>query len=381
MHKYYNHIFLSEGVDQGALQQILLSIQPQVLEEMNGKLCAAPTKEEIQTALFAMALLKSPGLDGLPPAFFQKYWDVTQEDLFTFVHDFFTKGQLPSKLKVATKIMANRLKEVMDLLISPTQSAFIPNRSISDNVFVAYEIFNYINHKKKGKKRFLALKLDMKKANDRVEWVFLEQFLLQFGFSTHWVQMVMSSLKFVSYKLIINGGIRERLYHRGALSSIISTSESSGLLRGIQASGQAVNLRKSSLSFSPNTPLRFRQWFSCIVKFSCGKSPSIYLGLPTEFGLSKSILFKDISNKTGKQLSSWKQQLLSYAGKEVMLKSIVFSMANYACSHFKLPSSQHDCLGKAAINFFWGDGSDKRKIHWISWLRLCQSKEKGGLGF
>ncbi|XP_043700051.1 uncharacterized protein LOC122650727 [Telopea speciosissima] len=177
--------------------------------------------------------------------------------------------------------------------------------------------------------------------------------------------MVMSSLKSVSYKLIINGGIRGTvipsrgirqgdpispelfILYSQALSSIISTLESSGLLRGIQvqnrtkqishllfaddcllfsemklqevcqlklcletyckASGQAVNLSKSSLSFSPNTPLHFRRWFSRILKISYGKSPSKYLGLPTEFGLSKSSLFKDISEKTGKRLSGWKQ--------------------------------------------------------------------------
>ncbi|XP_043699852.1 uncharacterized mitochondrial protein AtMg00310-like [Telopea speciosissima] len=56
-------------------------------------------------------------------------------------------------------------------------------------------------------------------------------------------------------------------------------------------------------------------------------------------------------------------------------------MGNYANSHFKLPASHHSQIRKEATSFFWGDDTDKRKIRWIAWRRLCRSKDLGGLGF
>ena len=71
--------------------------------------------------------------------------------------------------KIIAKVVANRLKQILPHIISPTQSVFVPRRLITDNVLVAYEALHTMQGRKKGKTGTLALKLDVSKAYDRVE--------------------------------------------------------------------------------------------------------------------------------------------------------------------------------------------------------------------
>lgn len=75
--------------------------------------------------------------------------------------------------KILTKILANRLKSVLGGIISESQSAFIAGRSVIDNIIVAFETQHFIRRKSQGKKGLVAVKADMSKAYDRVEWAFL----------------------------------------------------------------------------------------------------------------------------------------------------------------------------------------------------------------
>ncbi|XP_024156084.1 uncharacterized protein LOC112164076 [Rosa chinensis] len=108
-------------------------------------------------------------------------------------------------------VLANRLKPLLDSFISPFQSAFVPGRLISDNSLVAFEVSHCLKRRRSGKKKYCSLKLDMSKAYDRVEWVFLEEVMRRMGFCEVWVSWVMDSVKTVSYSFIVNGEPRGRI--------------------------------------------------------------------------------------------------------------------------------------------------------------------------
>ena len=72
--------------------------------------------------------------------------------------------------KIASKMVANRMKVVLQDIINENQSEFMAERLIIDNVLVAHELMNHINKKKKGKWGEMAIKLDMSKAYNCVEW-------------------------------------------------------------------------------------------------------------------------------------------------------------------------------------------------------------------
>jgi hypothetical protein len=111
--------------------------------------------------------------------------------------------------KVICKCIANRLRPILDEIIAPTQSAFIPGRMITDNALMAFEcIFALQNNSNKSGK-LCAYKLDLSKAYDRVDWTFLEGTMRKMGFAEKWINWIMSCVTSVRYAVRLNGTLLE----------------------------------------------------------------------------------------------------------------------------------------------------------------------------
>jgi hypothetical protein len=97
-------------------------------------------------------------------------------------------------------MLVGRLKEILPEIISPMQSAFVLGQLITDNVLVAYESIHAIKNRRSGTTGTCAVKLDMHKAYDRVEWIFLENMMRKLGFARRWVGLMMACVSSVRFK-------------------------------------------------------------------------------------------------------------------------------------------------------------------------------------
>lgn len=83
--------------------------------------------------------------------------------------------------KIASKVLANRLKLILQSIITKNQSAFVQGRLISDNVVVENEILHFMKNKHNGLSGFMGLKINIFKAYDKLEWRFLEGLMRTMG--------------------------------------------------------------------------------------------------------------------------------------------------------------------------------------------------------
>ncbi|XP_059067473.1 secreted RxLR effector protein 78-like [Cryptomeria japonica] len=100
--------------------------------------------------------------------------------------------------------MVNRLKLVLDKLVSPEQHGFTPGREIVDSRITVVETMHSM---KRSKMQRMVVKLDISKAYDRVIWYFLFSILERFGFDSSWINCIKHCVTFVSYSIIVNGSI------------------------------------------------------------------------------------------------------------------------------------------------------------------------------
>jgi len=89
--------------------------------------------------------------------------------------------------KLISKVLANRLKVILSKCIFENQSAFVLGRFILNNAMVAIEVIRFMQTKTRGNDRYVALKLDISKADDRMDWDYLREVMIKMGFSKKWI--------------------------------------------------------------------------------------------------------------------------------------------------------------------------------------------------
>jgi hypothetical protein len=229
---FYKNLFCANVVLQDSVlaEDVIPSL---VNDDTNAILTMLPSHSEIKAAVFALNKDSAPGPDGFGAFFFQNYWDIVKTDVINAVLEFFTSSWilpgfnsniialLPKfpeaasidqfrpiamanfKFKIISKILADRLASIMPNIISEEQKGFIHGRDIRDCLCIASEAANFLHNKSFGGN--LALKIDIAKAFDTLDWNFLLKVLKTFGFNDIFCNWIHVILKSAFLSISING--------------------------------------------------------------------------------------------------------------------------------------------------------------------------------
>lgn len=186
-----------------------------------------------------MGPLKAPGPNGFQATFYQKAWPTVGDSVAQSTIQVLEGGgeldhgmaevllllipktNRPETIKqfrplslcnvtfqLVTKVLVNRLKELLKTVISPTQSSFVPGMQIIDNVVICQEMVHSLWHKR-GRKGGMILKIDLDKAYDRLEWSFIQETLLDAGLPRQMVNVIMQCVTNASFRLLWNGELTD----------------------------------------------------------------------------------------------------------------------------------------------------------------------------
>lgn len=282
-----------------------------------------------------------------------------------------------------------------DVVVSETQRAFVPGRLITNNAIVGFECMHKLKSMYSGKLGFLALKFDMNKAYDRVEWWFVREIMIKLGFSTDWVRKIWNCICSVSFSILINGdpcidvilgrGLRQGcslspylfILCSEGLSALLRDATMRGSIHGIKAargspailhlffaddsllffkatrqeaeeikrllsvyeiaSGQVINFQKLAICFGPNMNVGLVASIKSIFDISVMACHSKYLGLLTSISQNRWDIFTLLVNRVSQQVAGWKENMFSFAGKEVLIKAVAQAILTYTMSLLCLP--------------------------------------------
>jgi len=406
---------------------------------------------------------KAAGPDGFSTGFYQKAWSVIGDDFCEAILEFFIHGKLlkevnstiltliPKKknassmgdyrpiaccnvvYKCITKTLAKRLMQGLDEVIRSNQGAFIPKRSIAENILLAQEVVcDY--HKDKGALR-CTLKVDLMKAYDSLDWEYVLHCLQCFGAPKRCVAWIKACITSPSFSIALNGTLvgyfpgRKGLRQGDPLSSylfvlameglasllgeaaaypafgfhprcaivdlthlcfaddllVFSTAIVSSVTAIIRALaefekllGFKANSSKSSI-FLTGVPADIKHSILELLHMPEGTLPVRYLGVPL---ITKRLSSSDcecLVNKITTRNDSWLVKNLSFAGRLQLLSSVLLSLQVFWVKVFILPKRVIRLIEKK-LNWFLWSGRDTKAHATMAWSKVCVPKKEGGLG-
>ncbi|KAL0310468.1 UNVERIFIED_CONTAM: hypothetical protein Scaly_2925500 [Sesamum calycinum] len=435
-----------------------------ISEDEAEQLISPIQRQEIKDALFDINEDSAPGPDGFSSCFFKATWTIIGEDVCQAVMEFFNHGrllkqlnatlitlipkvQMPMKVgdfrpisccnvvyKIITKIMVKRMRLVLEKLIDSCQNAFVPGRSISDNILLAQELLSGYNQKKLPPR--CTVKVDLQKAYDMVDWDYLLAVLRLFKFPNRFIMWIEQCITTASFSISLNGSIHgffssSRGLRQGDLISpylfvlvmeslhliikskvttdttfqyhwrckelgIVNLCFADDLLLFCKADPQSVtvlhrilqefkdlaglqaNAQKSQVLLSKTTD-PMKQQILNILGFPQGTFPVRYLGVPL---ITSKLSLEDCTPlllKIDARISGWNQLQLTYAGRTQLIKSILSSIHQHWCSVFILPKGVLKAIEAKLRNFLWRGGTATGGYK-VAWEQVCKPISHGGLG-
>lgn len=299
--------------------------------------------------------------------------------------------------KIIAKVLAKRLKTILPVTIFEEQSAFVPGRNITNNVFVAFELIHFMKRKNSGQEWEVALKLNISKAYDQVCWDYLRNIMVAMRFSEKWIKWVKLCVTTILYSISFQGSsigpiLPKRGLHQGdplsqylfllcvkCLSLSLKNAADNDLIHGScinstaptvthllfvddtffffkanldeansikevlhsyeMFSGQAVNYQKSAIFFSSNVRRDKHEEIKNVLGVANGIGNNKYLGLPSLIGRSKKTIFRYLNDKVWQRIQGWSTKLLSRVGKTVLIRNVAQSIPSYIMSCFLIPKT------------------------------------------
>ncbi|KAL9830379.1 putative RNA-directed DNA polymerase [Arabidopsis thaliana] len=336
--------------------------------------------------------------------------------------------------KVISKLIANRLKEVLPNFIAGNQSAFVKDRLLIENVLLATELVK--DYHKDSVSSLCAIKIDISKAIDSVQWSFLSKVFSALNFPPTFIQWVMLCVTTASFSVQVNGelagyfrssrGLRQGcslspyffvmcmdvlskmldraaeekkfgyhprcrnfgLTHLSFADDIMVLSD--GKVRSVEGivavfdafakcSGLRISIAKSTLYLAgiPRTsPLHQATRFP----FEVGKLPVRYLGLPLVTKRLSKADYTPLIEQIRRRIESWTARFLSFAGRLNLISSVLWSVCNFWMAAYRLPTECIREIEKSCSAFLWSGATMSSHNAKISWESVCKPKREGGLG-
>jgi hypothetical protein len=146
-------------------------------------------------------------------------------------------------------------------------------------------------------------------------------------------------------------------------------------------SGQKINMDKSEMTFIPHIYNYIKEDFHNVLPFTITHTIAKYLGMPTQIGHSRQTGFNFIMDKVNNKLKGWKEKLLSFAGRGILISAVIQALPTYIMSCFLIPKGMCERIEQAICRFWRGNSETQKRIHWKAKKDIFKSKLAGGLGF